>query len=589
MRLRLVAIAIAGVVLGAAGVVLLAMNDWAGDRVFNAAFSPVAMWSWIGVGLYAWWRRPHNRFGATMVAVGFVFWLSLVAAANDDLVFSVGMLFSGLFIASVVHMLLAHPSGRLETPAARFMVLAAYGLLAAGNLSLVLVDGDCGCGAGHPDNVLALWHAPGLGQVFYAISEALALGLAIGLITMLTRRLRAASPAQRRSLSPVLTAGMVFVDALALSLFLDLVGLPDWAVQLPDIVALLAFTVLPYTFLVGLARSRWFRAGAVGELVERLNGERRRSLREALADALGDRGLQLITWLARDERYVDETGAPVALDALQGRAVTEVERGGRRIGAIVHDPALLEDAELMQAACAAAALALENERLEAELRARVAELEDSRAKVIEVGLAERRRLERDLHDGAQQRLVALGLQVSMARARLDGDPAGAREILDRARDELREAQEELRELARGIHPAILTDRGLGAAVESLAQRATVPVTVRAVPARRLPPPVEAVAYFVVAESLTNVAKHARAGAAEIRIERVNGHAVVEVADDGVGGAPGCARGAGSVPDGAGSGLRGLADRLAAVDGRLTVHSPPGAGTTIRAEIPCASS
>jgi signal transduction histidine kinase len=192
-------------------------------------------------------------------------------------------------------------------------------------------------------------------------------------------------------------------------------------------------------------------------------------------------------------------------------------------------------------------------------------------------MAERRSLERDLHDGAQQRLVALSVQVGLARRKLHKDPAGAEQLLDRAGDELRLALEELRELARGIHPAILTDRGLSPALQALIDRAPLDVELADAPAERLPAPIEAAAYFVVAESLTNIAKYARAEHAAVSVQRQNGHAIVEVRDDGVGGAD---------PD-AGSGLRGLAERLTIIDGRLEVVSPPGQGTLIRAQIPCA--
>jgi signal transduction histidine kinase len=262
------------------------------------------------------------------------------------------------------------------------------------------------------------------------------------------------------------------------------------------------------------------------------------------------------------------------------RAATVVEREGRRVGAIVHDATLAEEPGMLRAVAASAALALENERLEAELRARVAELQSSRERLLAASTTERRRLERDLHDGAQQRLVALALQLGLARRRLDGgDQAEAGALLEGARTELAQALEELRELARGIHPAILTDRGLKPALEALADRAPLPVQVERMPDERLPAPVEATAYFVVAESLTNAARYARAEHAAVAVEREDGWAVVSVRDDGVGGAD----------PSTGTGLRGLADRLAALDGRLEVDSPPGGGTLVRARIPCASS
>jgi signal transduction histidine kinase len=193
-------------------------------------------------------------------------------------------------------------------------------------------------------------------------------------------------------------------------------------------------------------------------------------------------------------------------------------------------------------------------------------------------MAERRRLERDLHDGAQQRLVALSLQLGLARGQVERDPQAAARMLDAAREELRQALAELRELARGIHPAVLTDRGLDAALESLVDRAPVPVELEELPVERLPAAVEAAAYFVVAESLTNIAKYAQAHEAHVRVTRADGAAVVEVRDDGIGGADASG----------GTGLRGLADRLAALDGDLEVHSPPGGGTVVRATIPCGS-
>jgi PAS domain S-box-containing protein len=202
------------------------------------------------------------------------------------------------------------------------------------------------------------------------------------------------------------------------------------------------------------------------------------------------------------------------------------------------------------------------------------ELAASRVRIVEASDAERRRLERNLHDGAQQRLVATSLTVRMAARRLAGDPT-AREMLDRAGDELIRALEELRELARGLHPAVLSDHGLRAAIEAVADRAPVPVTVDVPAGERLPETIEAAAYFVVCEALTNVAKYAHASEARVRVERGDGHAQVEVVDDGVGGAD----------ESGGSGLRGLADRVEALGGRLVVTSPVGQGTTVRARLP----
>jgi signal transduction histidine kinase len=335
---------------------------------------------------------------------------------------------------------------------------------------------------------------------------------------------------------------------------------------------------VPFAFLGGLIRGQLSRAGAVAELVEALGlaDDRRQSLREALATALGDSSLELAYWIPERQAYVDADGQRIDLPAAgSGRVATSIERGGERLAAIVHDEALGEERDLVRAVGGAASLTLENERLAAELRARIEELRASRARIVSAADEERRRLERDLHDGAQQRLVALVLNLRLARN--SDDPVAVRELLDDAIEELTEATAELRELARGIHPAILTDRGLDAAVTALASRATVPVEIQRVPEERLDAPVESTAYFVVAEALTNVARYSQASHAEVEIGRANGTLVVEVRDDGVGGAD----------PGRGSGLRGLADRVAAVDGRLVVKSEPGGGTTVHAEIPCA--
>jgi signal transduction histidine kinase len=219
----------------------------------------------------------------------------------------------------------------------------------------------------------------------------------------------------------------------------------------------------------------------------------------------------------------------------------------------------------------------ENERLHDELRARLEELRASRARIVEAALEERRRIERDLHDGTQQRLVSIAMTLGLADARLDRDPAAVRPLLDQAREGLSDALAELRRLSQGIHPGILSERGLQAALEELAYSARLPLELDVGLSERLPERVEAAAYYVVSEALTNVVKHASASAVRVRVKRVDGAAVVEVADDGVGGADGAR----------GTGLRGLYDRVDALGGRLNVESPPGRGTVVQAQIPCA--
>jgi len=340
-----------------------------------------------------------------------------------------------------------------------------------------------------------------------------------------------------------------------------LMGALDWV----DRIATFA---LPLAILAGIAAIRR-RRGPVGDLVVELGAARPGEVRAALRRALGDPTLELALWLPERGAFVDEQGKPVAVDAVgPGRAVTRIEP----LAALVHDERLLGQGPLLEAAGSAARLALENTRLQAQLRAQLAELRASRARLVAAAEAERRRLERDLHDGAQQRLLALGLALQLLR-----DHRGDPELLDQAEAELQLALRELRDLARGIHPSILSEQGLAAAVRSLADRSSLPIVTR-LDEGRFPRDVEAAAYFVISEALANVAKHADAASASVAVARADGHLVVEVHDDGHGGAS--AR--------LGGGLEGLADRVGALDGRLTIDSA-AAGTTIRADIPCASS
>jgi signal transduction histidine kinase len=253
----------------------------------------------------------------------------------------------------------------------------------------------------------------------------------------------------------------------------------------------------------------------------------------------------------------------------------QVEVHDRRMGALAHDPALVDQRQLVPTDGTPTALALENQRLVAELRARIEELRATRASLIEAGDAERRRLERDLHDGAQSRLIALALKLRLARMQLEPGSQAAT-LLEESSAELQASLDELRELSRGIHPAVLTDHGLAAALRALADRAPVPVQIEGVPPEPMPPAVETAVYFFVAEALTNVAKYARARSATVTLARAAGELAVEVADDGIGGAD----------TASGSGLRGLDDRVAALGGRLELDSPRGGGTRVRTRIPC---
>jgi signal transduction histidine kinase len=298
-------------------------------------------------------------------------------------------------------------------------------------------------------------------------------------------------------------------------------------------------------------------------------------VRETLARSLGDRTLSIAYWLPEREQFVDERGHPVPLpEAGSDRAWTAVDYDGRRVAAIIHDASLEATPELVEAAAAAASLALDNERLKADLRARVEELRASRVRIVEASNSARRQLERDLHDGAQQQLVAMAVELRLLRNRVGANPE-ATDLIGRIEAKLTTALEELRDLAQGIHPGILTDRGLAPALEALASRAPLSIATEIELPERPPASAEAVAYFVVAEALTNVLKYARAEHATIRAHYEGDELIVEMQDDGVGGAD----------EARGTGLQGLRDRVGALDGALNVASPPGSGTLVQARIP----
>ena len=344
-------------------------------------------------------------------------------------------------------------------------------------------------------------------------------------------------------------------------------GLVLLALSLPAAVLALAALDALYAPLCALQRALLLPRATAGAPV-----------RELLAESLGDHSVAIAYWLPDREMFVDETGRRVDLPhPASGRTWTAVERDGRPVAAIVHDAALDTTSELVQAAAAASSLAIDNERLKADLRARLEELRVSRLRIVEATDAARRRIERDLHDGAQQQLVALALELRLLRARVKEQPELV-PMVDSLSERLASALAELRELARGIHPAILTEQGLGPAIDALAGRAPVDVRAEVTVDERLAPPVEAAAYFVVAEALTNVVKYAQADEVDVTVRRLRDEVLVDVADDGVGG----------VDLASGSGLRGLQDRLAAVDGVLDIDSPPGGGTRVRARIPVAA-
>jgi signal transduction histidine kinase len=571
LRRALIGLAVAGFALGLAALALATTSDREQDPTVWIVLALTLGWGFAGAGIYAWWRRPENRTGPLMTLVGFVWFLGALSSADAAWAYTIGVLVGTLWIGALVHMLVAFPTGRVEPGLERAVVIAGWAASAVLPLLAALVTAEPNGCDDCPDNLVLVWDSATASDVVQGIGLLVSVVLLAGLCVVLIRRWRDFGKVQRRALSPVIWTGAA-VAGLGVASVIPIVVGADTVSQVVDTILIVLITALPFAFLLGLMRSSLSRAGAVSALFERLGGV---SARDALAEALGDESLALAYWLPDTGRYVDAEGHTVALPADGGdRAVTVIERDGAPVAAIVHDPALLDDVELVRTAGVAAALALQSERLAAEVRARYDDLRAASARLVAAGDAARRRIERDLHDGAQQRLVALSVTLNLARKHVEpGSPTAT--LLDSAMAELTAGLSELRELARGIHPAVLTERGRDPALQVLAARAPLPVTISGGLAERLPPAVESAAYFVVMEALTNVAKYASATTAEVTVQRVNGHVTIDIADDGVGGAD----------PASGSGLTGLADRVAALGGWLVVESPPGGGTVVRARMP----
>jgi signal transduction histidine kinase len=546
-----------------------ATADW------KTTFFLVTMAIALAAGLWVWAWRPPTHMGPLMW-----WWPALWVAGDLDVAYpssraatTVGLALFTMGPIAYAQMTLSYPNGKLVGRLAWvYIFVLGYAAQVIENVYNLLVYDGRGCPfcipaersylhAGSPPFSLDWWNRGWSIEIIAVIP--------IGLFLVWQKLVRA-GPGARRTFLPLavaLTIGslfswiVLFLVVIADQEALLNVSSYDWILTAAALTGALAS-------VVGLAATRRAR-GPIGNLVVELGRAGPGPVRPALARAIGDPSLELALWLPERRVWVDEGGRKVALPQDPDRAVTYI---GDDLAALVHHPVFLDQPALLEAAGSAARFALENQRLQAELRAQLTELRESRARIVRAGDEERRRLERDLHDGAQQRLLGIGMALQLLRS------AGGHndELLDETEAEVRAALAELRELARGIHPAVLTDQGLAAAVRTLAERSSVPVDVEA-DGGRLPGEVETAVYFIVAEALANVAKHAQASKARVEVKRLNGEVVVEVSDDGVGGA-----------DLGGNGLRGLADRAGALDGQVSIESPPGQGTRLHVEIPCVS-
>ena len=528
----------------------------------------------VTVGLLFWMWRPGNIVGPLLVL-----YAALIFVPSDPPgmwptsrpVITIGFLLYWVFIAVYVHMLLVFPNGEFSSRWGRPLVAVQYVWSLLIFLPALLFM-PAGIGAyGGPSEVPSYFYVGHGWSRLDAWDEIWwtgQLAIILAVVVVLLARLRHATPGARRRLLPLTLVAAIVMPFNFAYITIHAYQGTAWDSWFYFIVySLFALSAAGAAF--GLSRVRHAR-GAVSDLVVELGQVEPGEVRDALARTLGDPSLVLGLWLPERGVWADEQGRELAIPTDRSRGVTYL---GDRLAVLTHDRDLLDQPRLLESVGSAARLALENERLHAELRAQLDELRESRARIVKAGDEERRRLERDLHDGAQQRLLGIGLGLQLLRPHVhEQEPS---ELLEETERELELALTELRGLARGIHPAVLSDHGIDAAIRTLAERASFAVAIEGT-AGRLPEHIETAAYFVVAEALTNVAKHANANRALIRIGRDPAGLTIEIDDDGVGAAN----------PGQGSGLHGLADRVGALGGRFSVSSAPGGGTRIQAEIPC---
>ncbi len=534
---------------------------------------------YLGTGLVAWARRPGNRCGLIMVLTGLSWFLSAAGNLTSTPVAAIGTAAATSPLVFIVWLLHVFPSGRIRSRLSQVTVIGGFivALVLQAPLYLFEVDGP------YPVS-LAVADRPDLVALGGTVQSLAGMLVMLSTAWVLLARIRRAPAQQRVVLATLYAYGIVAVlsvplgaNVLAPLLALSAEGLVAFQLSL--------LAGLPIVFLWAMLQGVFARTGEVTELGEWIGDTADDPADDtavapvlaALRRALGDPSVELGRWSG--SAYLDAAGNPIRPPRPDAdRASVEIGLGSRRVGVITYDADLNPDPEPVRAAGAIAAVALENARLTAELRANQSALQLSRERLVEAGDRARRRLAQNLHDGLQVELVLLALQ-AQELAELEQRPADLPEAAERLRERIDGAARELRELVHDVMPAPLMERGLIPAVVDLADRMPLPTSV-AVSDRTmtLPPTVESTAYFVIAEALSNAVKHAQATRLDVRVDREGNRLIIVVIDDGVGGAVA----------GTGAGLSGIANRVDVLGGRLTVESPPGAGTRLRVELPCGS-
>lgn len=585
--LRDVGVALAGI---AAGLFLLPVAfdplHPSGEAPLWSRLLHVAVgWSFLIGGIGAWRMRPEKRTGSLLLACAAAWWLALLIGTRVPLIWTLSSALQALVVPLLYYLVLAFPEERLKSRWA-MVIVGFWGLIIVQSVGFAAAYDPAAFGCADCQQGLNLLLIESRPELIIARDEVLRWTVFVELLFVgtLVSRLAKASPPRRRVLLPLYVPAATWSLSFFAFQMTQLIALvriyepPTIAYQ----VSLLGFAgsllAVPLLFLVGLARLRGRRARVSDLVLELEDLPTPERLQDALRRTLGDPSLTVGIWVSDIRAYLGADGLPLSepIDGSQ-RVATFLGRHGEPLAMIVHDEALLQDPGLVSAVSAATKLAVENERLHQELLDQLVEVHTSRARIVEAADAERKRIERNLHDGAQQRLVALSVALRMADAWLEEpNSSGTKPSLEHLGQELDQALEELRELARGMYPAILTDQGLRGALRALADRSRLPVALDVNLDTRLPEKVEATAYFIASEALANAAKHSQAGVVHVNARQSGSELVLEIIDDGVGGAE-------ATP---GSGLAGLVDRVNALDGDIRITSPAGQGTTVVVRIPC---
>jgi signal transduction histidine kinase len=589
----LLCLAAAGALLAGAAAVVALTGDMP-HHVGLAERQALIVATPIAVGIYAWRDGTHSRFGVLLVLAGGAWFLAALSSSSNELLYSIGRVAGWAVEAGLIYLILAFPSGRLTARIDRLLAGAAAVLVAILFLPTAFITETyptpsqfATCTSDCPGNAfLLLGSEPAfVDDVVVPLRELLVAALFLGVVVRLADRIRRATRLMRRTLVPVFVFAILRTLALAVGVILRRAGAENAVVEVATAIIALALPALCVGFLVGLLRWRIHTADC---LVALAHGLRNRTApaerRDLIAATLTDPTVDLVSWRpgGGGGGWVDAEGELVSLPPPpDDRRATLIFDEDEPVAALVHDAALSDQRSFVEAVGAYAFVWDDNRRLAERVESSLTELRASRARILAAADAERRRIERDLHDGGQQRLVALRIRLELAEELMKQDAGRARSMLQTLGSEIDNALDELRSLAAGVYPSLLVARGLADAIRTAALQSPVPTVVEVDGSDHYPQEIETAAYFCCIEALQNVAKHAPdATSASIALSR-NGDLRFEVRDDG----PGFVVDEGA----AGDGLMNMRDRLAAVGGELEIRSTPGSGTVVVGTIPVGGS